>query len=399
MDSGIPAPLSATLLFAFSLLIVLRLALLSSNLANKRLNIALASMAVSCALRDPTVQSAVVGWSGSRLAPVMLYHLSEFAASPILGALFLVAYAWINRSEPRYLARAVYAALTVGAIAVLVLKLYAWSKIDAFTVDPSLAVVAYSYSNSALATTATMFFYDVLFCCFSVMLLIASARELRNKPDRRAFAVITGMALIAVGLLVQTAGFSIAGIMAALGRRNAFIDTVGMAVRASVGVYGVLLTAVAAVPVVIRLFERLHLDKYSRQRRRLLPLWRDLTTACPEIVFMERGVLANDPRYQLHRTVIEIRDSILILSRYANYCDSAAIHISADDPELQQAVRLALAWSARISGNSPSNEPAARQSAATDLVEETQELTEIADRWLEAKATLELTVRPTVAAR
>ena len=74
-------------------------------------------------------------------------------------------------------------------------------------------------------------------------------------------------------------------------------------------------------------------------------------------------------------------------------------HISADDPELQQAVRLALAWSARISGNSPSNEPAARQSAATDLVEETQELTEIADRWLEAKATLELTVRPTVAAR
>ncbi len=35
-----------------------------------------------------------------------------------------------------------------------------------------------------------------------------------------------------------------------------------------------------------RLLEELLLDRFSLQRRRLLPLWRDLATACSEIVYL-----------------------------------------------------------------------------------------------------------------
>jgi hypothetical protein len=53
----------------------------------------------------------------------------------------------------------------------------------------------------------------------------------------------------------------------------------------------------------------------------------------------------------LHRTVVEIRDCNLILSRYAGGRIDAAAREVTDDPELQYALRLMLAWSAKFSGD------------------------------------------------
>jgi hypothetical protein len=56
----------------------------------------------------------------------------------------------------------------------------------------------------------------------------------------------------------------------------------------------------------------------------------------------------------LHRTVVEIRDCNPILSRYAGGRIDAAAREVTDDPELQAALRLVLAWSAKFSGDRPS---------------------------------------------
>jgi hypothetical protein len=51
-----------------------------------------------------------------------------------------------------------------------------------------------------------------------------------------------------------------------------------------------------------------------RALRRIQPLWAELTSAVPDIVLDARSHLT--PRLRLHRTVIEIRDAVLVLSSY-----------------------------------------------------------------------------------
>jgi hypothetical protein len=401
MDLGIPAPLSLAVLLFIFLTLILRLAMLNSTVTDKRLNIALVSLAGCCALHHRTVQVAIVNYSQSRLSPELLHELSAFVAIPAFGALFLVAYTWINRSEPRYLARIVYAAVTATVIVIQVLELDAWSKNVEFalaTIRSGWSVIA--YSSSPQAAVAAMTIYVSFICWFCVMLLTTCIRELRRKLNKRAVAVTASIAMIAVGTLTQTVCNSIAAIIAASGQRNAFIDICGFANRFSLVIYTVIGTGVAAVPAFTRLLERLHVDRYSRRRRRLLPLWRDLTDACPEIVYLVDGnVASNRSRYLLHRTVVEIRDCMLILSRYAGHRDEAAIHAADDNPLLQQTVQLALAWSAKITGNSPSGDFVAQQSAARDLLDEIKELSKLGDHWAKAKDIVADVTHSTVAAK
>jgi hypothetical protein len=159
--------------------------------------------------------------------------------------------------------------------------------------------------------------------------------------------------------------------------------------RFSIVVWTCLGALVAAIPLFARILEVLQLDRYARRRKRLMPLWCDLTKACPEIVYLKRGhghAVKNPSRYRLHRTVVEIRDCILILSRYAAHDDKAVVEDFSDPPALRQAVRLALAWSAKIRGDAPSDDVAAQQSAAIELLDETDELSQLVGHWDQAKA-------------
>ncbi len=62
------------------------------------------------------------------------------------------------------------------------------------------------------------------------------------------------------------------------------------------------------------------------------------------------------PDVYLHRTVVAIRDCILILFRYAGHQNEAAIRAADGNLLLQQMVRLALVWSAKTTSNSPSDD-------------------------------------------
>jgi hypothetical protein len=245
------------------------------------------------------------------------------------------------------------------------------------------AVIAYSSSlPGALAAIAC---HDSLIYFFAVMLLIICFRELRHRPDRRAVLICAGVGIVAIGILTQTTIISVVTISAATGGHNAFINFVGVADRFSVNVWTCIGSAVAAVPLFTQILQIARLDKYSRHRKHLMPLWSDLTKACPEIVYLRRGqgpVVRTPSRYRLHRTVVEIRDCILILSRYAVRRSLTGV---ADSPGLQQAVRLALAWSAKSRGEPPTEDFAAQQSAAIELFDETDELSQLAQHWHTAK--------------
>lgn len=87
----------------------------------------------------------------------------------------------------------------------------------------------------------------------------------------------------------------------------------------------------------------------------------------------------------LHRTVVEIRDSIAILSRYASPADQKTVEQQSPCPATQLALRLALAWQAKSEGRAPAGGLIAQRSTATDLREEADELVKLASRWRDAK--------------
>ena len=152
--------------------------------------------------------------------------------------------------------------------------------------------------------------------CFAILIAITCARELRRPANRRAAVISAGFAFVAVGSLVENVNISIAACIAATGRHNAYIEGLGQVDRFSIILFIYVCAAIAAVPLAARTFERLGWDKYSLRRKRLLPLWRDLTSACPEIIYLTTAdVVNNRPRFLLHRTVVEIRDCILTVMR------------------------------------------------------------------------------------
>jgi hypothetical protein len=320
-----------------------------------------------------------------------MYHLSELAVIPAAGALFLVAFAWINRRETRAMVRVVWGSVALCAVVTAALVFDAQSRGLEVGIPSGWAVIA--YSSSPAAAIAAIVFHDSLIYWFSAMLAITSIREMRNGTDRRALAICIAMAIVAVGILVQTGCISIATGMAAAGQRSTFISTLGMFDRFTIVQWTAISAAVAIVPVLSVLLERISLDKYSRRRRQLHPLWRDLTNACPEIVYLNRHAMPRGSRFRLHRTMVEILDCILVLGRYA-YKDDNELLNNDGMPVQRQALRLARAWWAKQSGEAPCCQYGAQPFTASDFASELAELGELASNWPGAKAHVEqLTAR------
>ncbi|MFD9374650.1 MAB_1171c family putative transporter [Streptomyces sp. NPDC059999] len=116
--------------------------------------------------------------------------------------------------------------------------------------------------------------------------------------------------------------------------------------------------------------------------RRLRPLWRELTTAAPDVVLA--APLGRNPRIQLHRVVIEIRDAASALDPY--------VPEALRDPHAdaaRQAAGLFAARQSKLGGHHPDGSDAGHftiNETATELDEldfdaEVQRLTALADAY------------------
>lgn len=376
---------NTTLWVVFAAFAIARLRLLNTRKADRALNAGVFWMTVSCFLRPPKTQAIVSSWTNGLVSTDALLQLGECVAIPAAGAMFLTAFYWTDAKEPKHLQSTVFVASAAAAAATFVLCMYARGSNPSMRGAPGWEAVAYStHPGVALAALAV---HDTLIYFFVGSIIFICTRELRRRPPPRVVAVCAGLLLMAVGSLIQSVAIAVATLLAIQGQHHVFIDVLGAISPFTTATYAYLLGAVAAVPVVAIALERLGLDRYSLLRRRLLPLWRDLTTACPEIMQLHHpDHVQRRPRYALHRTVVEIRDSILILSRYATQADDAVVQQMTDAPAERLAIRLALAWRAKTTGQPPTGDVGAQRSAAADLLEETHELVELSAQWTRAKA-------------
>lgn len=121
--------------------------------------------------------------------------------------------------------------------------------------------------------------------------------------------------------------------------------------------------------------------------RRLRPLWRDLTTAVPDVVLS--APLGRNPRIQLHRVVIEIRDAASALDPYV---PAPLRQQGLGGDEAAQAAALLAARERKTRGHQPEGTDAGHftiNEAAADLDEldfeaEVQRLIALADAYAAA---------------
>ncbi|WP_433661681.1 MAB_1171c family putative transporter [Nocardia sp. CA-128927] len=144
----------------------------------------------------------------------------------------------------------------------------------------------------------------------------------------------------------------------------------------------VLVAHVVAVPLAQMMLARAGWDQTGRNLRQLEPLWRDLTTAVPEVVLPAGVGLGRDPESRLYRMTVEIRDALLHLRP----------HLSVDDvPESSvesYATQIARAARARERGITPLGAPPShfQQISARDMTSELGYLLDLARHWPRARA-------------
>ncbi|MFC4126396.1 MAB_1171c family putative transporter [Nocardia rhizosphaerae] len=153
----------------------------------------------------------------------------------------------------------------------------------------------------------------------------------------------------------------------------------------------VLLVGITVIPLAGALLVRLGWDRVSRYRRRLHPLWADLTAAVPQVVLdlpSGRGGEI-DPAVLLHRMTMEIRDSLLDLERYTGAGEELR---PAGGGAVDNARRIAAAIAAKAGGRTPRiNRTSPRTEirlGAHDLTAELMELLALADEWPRARSLL-----------
>ncbi|MEV6554480.1 MAB_1171c family putative transporter [Nocardia sp. NPDC051756] len=145
---------------------------------------------------------------------------------------------------------------------------------------------------------------------------------------------------------------------------------------------------IVAVPLVRVLITKAGLDSAARSCRRLLPLWRDLTAAVPEIVLAPAVPARIDATARLLRMTVEIRDALLHLGPYlpaapAVPVPAAARRRESDWATTTYAQRLAEATHARKHGLRPAGSGTAGQLPllANDFDTELRQLLDLARVW------------------
>lgn len=353
------------------ILLAVRLTRFRATLLDHRGNLALAVLVIASTMREPTLQRGLVTLSAGYLSDAWLFQLAIILMGAVVGFNVLVL---ADALGLRYRPAVVHGIAVGSALIALLCGTGARHHGVAIADETGWAPVGFW-----LALLPPMVWLD------SLVIRLGIA-QLRQRPERREVLAYAALALFpAVHLL----GFSCAPIAAVFlvrGEHNVFTALLAAADRDILLYQLVIIVVGMTVPLLLRLAQRLGLDAASRSRKRLLPLWSDLTAVCPELVY--RGPAGDlGSRFLLHRTVIEIRDCLRILSRYAPEPAS----LTGDAHAVQDyAIQLAHACAAKSAGAPASGAVLALPSTAGDVDAEIAELTTLAAHWHKARTVADL---------
>lgn len=225
------------------------------------------------------------------------------------------------------------------------------------------------FSWSALIWTLSGYFSAVA----GFILLVTCVRELRSGEltlRQRLFFVV-----LFVLSLYWSIGSVIGGIRTALGAPP---SEPGWAWTIVIFVSFCLATLLISVRLVDVLLARTRWDRAGRHCRRLTPMWRDLTTAVPEVVLAQDDSVDQDSAHRRYRMTVEIWDALLRLRPYVR---APANGPGTRTDERGYAQVLAEAGRAKLNGMSPVAQPTAVLPRPADRASELRMLLGLARVW------------------
>ncbi|WP_405493029.1 DUF6545 domain-containing protein [Nocardia sp. NBC_00511] len=349
-----------------STVIVVRMIWFRSTIVDRAMNLCLTTSALLAASRHPIIEHlATIG----HLPPTTVTQLAAPAYALTCGTEIIVA---MNAKGTAFPPAAAYGLAAVsGSVALgfgtparehhVMLDRQGWWELG------------YWLSAAPIA---------LLVCWALGSVSISRLRETLPAPERRFYTWVL------IGTVAQTAYLFSAALAAAghamAGHYAGSVRVLDLTNRSAPYFLTMLAAILMSIPLAGLLIERAGLDRWSRHRKRLLPLWQDLTDTCPHVVYTPPG-LPEHSMLLLHRTIIEIRDCILILTHYITPNPpeiDAAIEVSGHNTQaLRRAVQLARALTTKAERTPVSDRIPGAPSPCADIEDEVRDLTALATEW------------------
>ncbi|MBV6759778.1 MAB_1171c family putative transporter [Rhodococcus opacus] len=341
---------------------LLRVALVRSTVAERRMNAALVFASLSLVLQRSPAQHWLDLWFGHGFANTLSNVCIILTAASLIS--LFSAWALGPARLPRIHVVSLSVCLVAGAI-LIALSAPARSRGVAIADEGGWLFAAYCIT------------YAVPILAVAVLNLWISLKAVRSATpgrERRVFLAVIALSLFEVfdmGVVMTT------GVVNAVSEDNALTEShsdSGAFIRVLVVSAGAIISAGPVIRAVG------HRWRSRRVIRRLQPMWRTLTGAVPEVVLELRPAdrRALSVRGRLDRMSVEIRDAIMILDRHVVFELGDHTGIA---PPVVTAARLHLACLARSAGHRAHGTGGTTHRFATDVGGEPWELARLADHW------------------
>lgn len=345
---------------------LLRLALVRSTVAERRMNAALVFASLSLVLQRSLAQTWLDRWFGYGFANT----LSNVCIILTAASLISLFSAWAL--GPARLPRIHVVSLSMCAVAGAIL-------IGLSTPARSRGVAIADEGGWPFAAYCITYAVPILsVALLNLWISLKAVRTATPGRERRVFLAVIALSLFEVfdmGVVVTT------GVVNAVSEDNALTES-----HSDSGAFIRLLVVSAGALISVGPVARVlgHRRRSRQVARRLQPMWRTLTAAVPEVVLELRPAdrRALSARSRLDRMSVEIRDAIMILDRHVVF--ELGGHTGAAPPVVT-ATRLHLACLARRAGHRAHGTGGTAHLFTTDVGGEPWELARLADHWRDAE--------------
>ncbi|WP_018252672.1 MAB_1171c family putative transporter [Salinispora mooreana] len=314
--------------------------------------------AIELTLYRPEVQAPIYDVINGHIVFVAVHLVSVGKGIGVLYLLLMLV------QRPRYRLPVAVAGVAVSAV---MIAIYAAARPEPATVDiPPEIPLIYWHILAVFHTVVHL---------LAVVLCWRASRLVAPKAMRVSLMALTGGLMLACLPWAFNLGWLLTD-------DTAWLEPIGPIDA----VTGLFLAFSAALPLVASVHRAV---RHRRAIRDLEPLWTELTTAVPDIVFapVRPGLGVRQLRLRLYRRVVELRDAMLTLREHVTPGElrAAQEHVAAEvsDEQRQDAAATACWLAAAVAAKSRGDEPMVQQEDLTsapggDLDEEVRQLLEIA---------------------